>query len=288
MVGCAVDCSDGMRKRFHDRREVVQVACVDCRSSVNNAANGGALGAAQNLTKLQDDVGEAGLDWDGEDAPCGSSGGQDDGGDIWHLEHKDCRPGGDGAGGGHARHRASNRALAMDGKDSIVNLLLVVGVHVLVVCDASPLALLPQLLDPLKVLFVILGRPLGDSRVRGAWAVDLLVLHPRVVAAATKTVLAPCCVPVDERLDAFAIAGKRPLRLAVEGRGVVVQDARVEALPQQTSGNVLHAFDLVLRSLHRGEDDGKLLALIRAIQIMNGRMQGVRQRKLGTRRQSRP
>ena len=70
VISRAEDSGNGVGVCPGDGCVVMQVAGVKGCGGINNAADGEALGAAQNLSELECDVGEARLDGYREDPPC--------------------------------------------------------------------------------------------------------------------------------------------------------------------------------------------------------------------------
>ena len=63
--------------------------------------------------------------------------------------------------------------------------------------------------------------------------------------------------------------------MAAEGCGVIRGDVGIESLAKHPSGDVLHAFHLVLGGLGHGEDNGELVTLVCTIEVMDCLMEGV-------------
>ena len=70
MVSRAEDSGNSVGECLCDDRVVMKVAGIKGGGSINNTADGKALGTAQNLSELECDVGEAWLDGYREDPPC--------------------------------------------------------------------------------------------------------------------------------------------------------------------------------------------------------------------------
>ena len=212
VISRAEDSGNGVGVCPGDGCVVMQVAGVKGCGGINNAADGKALGAAQNLSELECDVGEARLDGYREDPPCRGC-------CIQHkcvvrdLDYED-----DGARKKRARaarHRACLRGVALTRKNSFAHSLLVGRRHVLEVHDTTLGSLGSQLLDPLEIFLVGLGCALDDGGLSTTRADDLSILHPRMVAATTEACQRPAFAALGVAVDCVvAVAGEGLLSLA--------------------------------------------------------------------------
>jgi hypothetical protein len=213
-------------------------------------------------------VGEAWLDGYREDPPrwgrCVKHSG------VRYLDHED--NGARQRRGQAGCNQASLRVVALNSKNGFAHSLLVRGRHVLEVHNATLGSPCAHLLELLQVPLVVLGGAPDDGMISSARAHDFLILHPRMVATTSKALQWPAFAAVVAVVAAAAVAGEGLLSLAGISCGIVADNIGVKPLAQKATGNLLHSFHLVLSSLSGGKDNGQLLALDGAVQVMDGRM----------------
>ncbi len=114
-------------------------------------------------------------------------------------------------------------AAALDGKNHLAHALLVGWVHVLEVESATLGPSCFQLPESLEVLLVRLGSAFDNGGVGSLRAHDLLVLHPRMIATAAKSLLWALLVitAAIAATSTIAVARESFLGLAGVGCGII-------------------------------------------------------------------